>query len=85
MRQGGIPPANRYQVLAYLWSVTPRVLVVDRATGRLFRAAMDSGLYDARVAAVMACLEAGRGTQCELLMENFRLLPAVATEARTVR
>jgi dienelactone hydrolase len=85
MRQGGIPPANRYQVLAFLWSVTPRVLVVDRATGRLFRAAMDSGLYDARVAAVMGCLEAGRGAGCELLMENFRLLPSAATEGRRTR
>ena len=35
MRQGGISPANRYQVLAFLWSGTPRALVVDRATGRL--------------------------------------------------
>jgi len=85
MRQGGIPPANRYQVLAFLWSVTPRVLVVDRATGRLFRAAMDSGLYDARVAAVMSCLEQGRGTGCELLMENFRLMPPPATEGRRAR
>jgi dienelactone hydrolase len=84
VRQGGIAPANRYQVLAFLWSVTPRALVVDRATGRMFRAAMDSGLDDARAAAMMACLQAG-GTVCRVLMENFRLRPAVATEARTVR
>ena len=84
MQQGGIPADNRFRVLMYLWSVTPRALVVDRATGRLFRAAMDSGLDDARVAAMMACLEAG-GTGCRVLMENFRLRPAVATEEPAVR
>jgi hypothetical protein len=84
MRQGGIPPANRFRVLLYLWSVTPRALVVDRATGRLYRAAMDAGVNEARIAAMASCLDAG-GTGCELLMENFRLLPPAATEGRRVR
>ena len=84
MRQGGIPPDNRFRVLMYLWSVTPRALVVDRATGRLYRAMMDAGLNEARIAAMAACLDAG-GTSCELLMENFRLLPSAATEGQRVR
>jgi dienelactone hydrolase len=86
MRQGGIAPANRFRVLLYLWSVTPRALVVDRATGRLYRAAMDAGVNEARIAAMASCLDAG-GTGCELLMENFRLLPpaATTTEGRRAR
>ena len=83
VRQGGIPPADRFRVLLYLWSVTPRALVVDRVTGRLYRAAMDAGLNAARIAAISACLDDG-GTRCELLMENFRLVPT-ATEERTVQ
>jgi dienelactone hydrolase len=84
IRQGEISPANRFRVMAYLWSVTPRALVVDHATGRLYRAAMDSGLDDARVAAMMACLDAG-GTVCRVLMENFRLSPSAATTGQRMR
>jgi dienelactone hydrolase len=75
MRRGGIAAADRYRVMAYLWSVTARALVVDRATSRLFSASTDLGLIEARAAAMRACVDAG-GSQCEVLMENFRLLGA---------
>lgn len=75
MQQAGIPSDHRWRVMAYLSSVVPRVLVVDRATGRPYYGAADTGLERARYIAIRFCREDG-GTEasCVPVMENFRLL-----------
>jgi hypothetical protein len=66
----------------YLSSATPRVLVVNRATGRPYYAAADLGLHLARDAVVRFCLEnGGAEANCVLVMENFRLLVEQHAEA----
>ncbi|MPZ38700.1 MAG: hypothetical protein GEU95_11645 [Rhizobiales bacterium] len=80
MRQGGIAPEYRRDVVGFLSSIVPRVLVVDPATGKPYRGSVPFGLPAARFLAARSC-QSGGGTDCVTVMENFRPLPAT-TEAR---
>ena len=86
MQQAGIAPGYRWLVMAYLSWSAPRVLVVDRATGRPYYAAADAGLAEARAIAIRACRQnGGTETSCVPVMENFRLLLEHRAEAPAVR
>jgi dienelactone hydrolase len=80
MRQAVIPEKHRAEVLAYLSSITPKVLLVDRATRRPFAGAMPFGLRNAYAFARMECERAG--ADCVPVMENFRLLDGEAGKER---
>jgi dienelactone hydrolase len=82
VQQAGIAPDHRWRVMMFLSFVTPRVLVVDRATGRPYVGAAGASLQQARDFAIKLCREDG-GTEasCVPVMENFRWL-AVAADHR---
>jgi dienelactone hydrolase len=76
IRHGGIDVAYRDEVVAFLSSITPRVLVVDRASGTPYRAAVPFGLPNAHFLAMLTCQRHG-GLDCVSVMENVRLLPTM--------
>jgi dienelactone hydrolase len=79
IRHGGIDAAYRDEVVAFLSSITPRVLVVDRASGTPYRAAVPFGLPGAHFLAMASCQRQG-GLDCVPVMENSRLIPMVMAD-----
>jgi dienelactone hydrolase len=79
MRDAAIPQVHRAEIEAYLSELTPKVLLVDRATRRPFGASLPFGLANAHALARIACTRAG--ADCVPAMENFRLV--IPTEQAT--